>query len=679
MNSEDKNRLVDKAIAEADLLFQRGMIREPVEIFLTIIKNWPEFKKCYYACAKILLECEEYEHGFDLLEKIPDGDKNLIMLELAGYCLSGMNKITEALEYADKALFINPFSAPALNLKGELAFKIGDLKKAENVFKKVVEIDPVYPCSYTNLSLTKLRGGFKGDILGLAEKGFDLLPTVKKTVMIYHEIASELGEFKRAGEHFIKAYQRYPGNKRLIYLIIDIFTQQNKFKEAMEYIETLLARFDVDDEIIIPAQKIRDELGPVGINVGKKGKTISLCMIVRDEEKDLAKCLKSVKDLVDEIIIVDTGSTDRTIEIAKIFGAIIYEFKWNDSFSNARNFSIDRAKGDWIFVLDADEVISHVDGEHIRGLINNSMKNLSYQFTTRNYINDWGMEGWHPNDVKYQGEGAGIGWVGSDKVRLFSNDKRVRFENCVHEFVEPSLESAGIVIKKCSVPIHHYGRLNTEKILTKKEEYYHLGKIKLKENKKNPKALFELALQAIEIGRYDEALELLDKVIIINPEFAQAFFNKGYVLIKLEQYQEALKFSRKALGLNPDINEALTNCAVCEIRVGSVKKAILELESFLMNNSAHIMGYGLLALAFFIEKNVKKGVECVDVLKKHNIDFCEYFYIHAKRLVSAGRRNRAALLLKSLKEADLANSEMSVFLEEINSGNFDKNIFLKQS
>ena len=84
---------------------------------------------------------------------------------------------------------------------------------------------------------------------------------------------------------------------------------------------------------------------------------ISLCMIVKDEESMLPRCLKSVQGFVDEIIVVDTGSTDRTVEIAQQFGAAVYHHPWKDDFADARNVSLQYAQGDWILALDADETL----------------------------------------------------------------------------------------------------------------------------------------------------------------------------------------------------------------------------------------------------------------------------------------------------------------------------------
>ena len=91
--------------------------------------------------------------------------------------------------------------------------------------------------------------------------------------------------------------------------------------------------------------------------------TISLCMIVRNEEKVLARCLESVRGCVDEIIIVDTGSSDGTKEIAARFTDKIYDFEWIDDFSAARNYSFEQATGDYLLWLDADDVLLPADAE----------------------------------------------------------------------------------------------------------------------------------------------------------------------------------------------------------------------------------------------------------------------------------------------------------------------------
>lgn len=95
-------------------------------------------------------------------------------------------------------------------------------------------------------------------------------------------------------------------------------------------------------------------------------------MIVKNEEKNIKKCLSSAKSYVDEIIIVDTGSTDNTIKLCKHFTDKIYYLKWEDDFSAARNYSISKAKHDWILILDADEVITYFNQNEIQKMITNN-------------------------------------------------------------------------------------------------------------------------------------------------------------------------------------------------------------------------------------------------------------------------------------------------------------------
>ena len=96
--------------------------------------------------------------------------------------------------------------------------------------------------------------------------------------------------------------------------------------------------------------------------------TVSLCMIVKNEEPILARCLDSVADLVEEIIIVDTGSTDKTKEIAAKYTDKIYDFEWIDDFSAARNFAFSKATREYIYTADADEVINEENREKFRVL-----------------------------------------------------------------------------------------------------------------------------------------------------------------------------------------------------------------------------------------------------------------------------------------------------------------------
>lgn len=138
-------------------------------------------------------------------------------------------------------------------------------------------------------------------------------------------------------------------------------------------------------------------------------------MITRDEEKSLPSCLRSVKNHVDEIIIADTGSKDNTCNIALEYGAKIFHIDWKDDFSAARNFALEKANGDWILFLDADEVLEN--GELLRQLVKEADHDLTgFLFHILNY-----------SDEKLTQIER------SQSLRLFRNTPDMRFFRAIHE------------------------------------------------------------------------------------------------------------------------------------------------------------------------------------------------------------------------------------------------------
>ena len=173
--------------------------------------------------------------------------------------------------------------------------------------------------------------------------------------------------------------------------------------------------------------------------------SISLCIITKDEENRLEEFLSIHKELVDEIIIVDTGSTDNTINIAKKFTDKIFEIEWNNDFSEARNFSIEKATKDWILWLDPDEKIDNF--EEIKELIENKAF-LGFRFIQETY------------DKNKMISTRGI-------CKLFQNNKNIKFIYPIHETVRESIRQLGGRIGKSGIPVKHTPELNKEK-----SEYY---------------------------------------------------------------------------------------------------------------------------------------------------------------------------------------------------------------
>jgi glycosyltransferase involved in cell wall biosynthesis len=222
--------------------------------------------------------------------------------------------------------------------------------------------------------------------------------------------------------------------------------------------------------------------------------------------------------MVDEILIVDTGSYDGTPEIAKLFGAHVFHLEWTGDFSSARNASLERATGAWILTIDADECISPSDYENFTKLLQGGTTvNTAFLMETRNYSTKVIMENWMPNDGLYPAEETGAGWFPSVKIRLFPNRPDIRFDGSIHEMVRDSVQRAGIEIAATPLPIHHYGYLDKERQQRKENDYYLLGMKKLAEmGSDDYVALFELAIQAGSTGRYEEAVTLWNRAVAIN-------------------------------------------------------------------------------------------------------------------------------------------------------------------
>jgi tetratricopeptide (TPR) repeat protein len=185
------------------------------------------------------------------------------------------------------------------------------------------------------------------------------------------------------------------------------------------------------------AKRVADRVRPA------TGMTISLCMIVKDEESMLGQCLDAVKDHVDEMIVVDTGSTDRTMEIAREHGARVLETTWTGDFSAARNVSFDAATSDWILYLDADEILADGDGPRLRELTGRTWREAFYLIETN-----------HTGDLD---DGTA---VTHNALRVFRNRPEYRFDGRIHEQIAHTLP--GFLPSRYEVSgvrIEHYGYL----------------------------------------------------------------------------------------------------------------------------------------------------------------------------------------------------------------------------
>lgn len=152
------------------------------------------------------------------------------------------------------------------------------------------------------------------------------------------------------------------------------------------------------------------------------GMKISLCMIAKNEEKVIGRAIDSCKDFVDEIILVDTGSEDRTVEIAKQKGAKVYFFAWKNDFAVAKNYALSKAKGDWIVFLDADEYFGSATGKNLKVVLS-SIKPGVNAVACKMYNID--SDSGNILDVMTHS-------------RIFRNSKYIKYVNPIHEMLQDS-------------------------------------------------------------------------------------------------------------------------------------------------------------------------------------------------------------------------------------------------
>jgi glycosyltransferase involved in cell wall biosynthesis len=170
---------------------------------------------------------------------------------------------------------------------------------------------------------------------------------------------------------------------------------------------------------------------------------VSLTMIVRDEEANLPACLESAAGLFEELVVVDTGSIDRTAEIARSFGARVFDFVWVDDFAAARNAALARARGDYAFWLDADDVIDPPQRQRLRGLLEGLRDDDEAAYVVRCACDPDPAEGGSATVV--------------DHIRLFPVREDIRWTYRVHEQILPALRRGGVPVRWTDVTVRHTG------------------------------------------------------------------------------------------------------------------------------------------------------------------------------------------------------------------------------
>ncbi len=350
---------------------------------------------------------------------------------------------------------------------------------------------------------------------------------------------------------------------------------------------------------------------------------LSLCIIAKNEEQQISRCINSAKAYVDQIVVVDTGSADATAQAAKELGAEVYHAKWQDDFSLARNRSLEYAKGDWVLILDCDEELDQ-----------NTAPLLKEAIAQEDYVGYW------LNCINiYHGRPHNI----FQAFRLFRNRPQFRFESPIHEQILPSVlkYSSKEQIGRLAVSIYHYGYepdaikqhnkiLRNIRLLQKARkqygdagfvnyylgvEYQRLGQwqtarqyfLKSLVNSSDdasykPTLIKNIAQCCLKLDKPLQALKIIEQYLSRYPDYTDLVYLQGVVLLQLGQYQKALNCMNRCLMLGPSPIKYLSTPDIGNYLpkqfINSVVKGLIDEAQVQIENQNHAEAFRLLNIVF---------------------------------------------------------------------------------
>ena len=297
---------------------------------------------------------------------------------------------------------------------------------------------------------------------------------------------------------------------------------------------------------------------------------VSLCMIVKNEERFLEQCLRSVQGVVDEICIVDTGSSDRTLEIARAFGARIEVREWRNDFAWARNESLAMATKRWILMLDADEELKPESIAALNALKTVPAHTAGIWIRCYNKSDDYG----------------GTGEMSHALVRVFPNNERVRFRGMIHEFVTLDGNTTGLAAVTAPIAIVHHGYL--KEIVegrNKAARNFEIVQAAAKADPTDPFAWFNVGSTAFLMNDYETARDALEKMRELNGRERRGFIANGYSILaetycdKLGNPKKGEAISRGALEFSPQYANAhfqLGKALIAQQRFDEARAAFMD-------------------------------------------------------------------------------------------------------
>jgi tetratricopeptide (TPR) repeat protein len=451
-----------------------------------------------------------------------------------------------ALTAVQKCLDATPDDWDLRNALGVVLFRLGRVQEAVHEVRRGLAASPNKRDFHHNLAFMLLSTGESAEALSEALAALAYTPEnndIRTTV-------------ERARQEVLKAARRL---KRA----------EDRQSEEYRRLMALVAKADT---------ALSQGTSPAG-----QRPRISVVMIARNEEKYLRDCLKSIQPIADEIVLVDTGSTDSTVAIAQDFGAVIRHFTWTDDFSAARNVALDAATGQWGLWIDADERLDTADCAAVLEAVRSAPADVGgYMVRIRNH-----MDRENQAEVVYH-----------RACRLFRLGPDIRFEGRIHEQNVRPLQKAGYTIADAQITLDHLGYAS--QVMTERDKHARFIRMLEREVQENSDPfyrtfhLFNLANAYYTYGqleesiryfamadenpdpseeytpmlytewatalymtkRASEALRVCDRAVEIGVRHASVQFARAHTLLRLLRYEESYDAFEQTLAMGREASAA---------------------------------------------------------------------------------------------------------------------------
>lgn len=451
-----------------------------------------------------------------------------------GKAYQAINKPNESLDWLAQAIEHNPGRIDPVFHRAETLFRVKRFIEAKEGFLKALQLEKMHTSQASHWDVMRMYsykflcdiGTYAQDYAFVQEwsaKFHAEYPAVVEALLYQGKALLSLGQVAPAIAWLEKAVQANATANRDAWYALMLAYEKSGNKVKMEEVRVRMA------------QAYGESLPTANTPL------LSVVLIVKNEEQHLRACLNSIRGLWDDLVVVDTGSTDATVAVAQEFGARVSYFPWIGDFSAARNKSLEEAKGQWVLWLDADDILLPEDLLQIKALVQRNVNNRAYGFMIKN------------------SQDGGVTGAVFNQIRLFPNHALIRFTGRVHEQVSPALQQLGIPVEFLNIKVIHTGYTDPETIKAKQRR--------------------NLELMEADLAATPGSINAM-KIFAL----ANAYLDLGDISTAESHYRKSMELAQQ-LGEDPHILQILpVKLAECRGNLGFKEDALNMMEQYLLRN-----------------------------------------------------------------------------------------------